>query len=157
MLSDNALQRWLQGDGVMEISTSENEAIVRSICEAVTADRESGKPIKPDHQVIYDIDYLLMEANSGASFEQYFRWASVEEIRRVVPALRKVGLPDVAELTEKAIQVAFPKGIPPMDEEKSGLTEWSEAQDEELRELFPALEDQNGRIINVLAAFASQT
>jgi hypothetical protein len=141
----------------MEISTPENEAIVRSICEAVSAARESGKPIKPDHQLIYDIDYLLMEANSGASFEQYFRWASVEEIGRVVPALRTVGLLDVAELTEKAIQAAFPKGIPSTDEEKSGLTEWSEAQDERLRELFPALEDQNGRITNVLAAFARKT
>ena len=141
----------------MEISTAENEAIVRGICEAVTADREAGKPIKPDHQAIYDIDYLLMEANSGASFEQYFRWASVEEIGRVVPALRKVGLPDVAELTEKAIQVAFPKGIPSTDEEKSDLTNWSEAQDESLRDLFPALEDQNGRITNVLGVFAGKT
>ena len=141
----------------MELSTLENEAIVRSICEAVSAARESEKPIKPDHQLIYDIDYLLMEANSGASFEQYFRWASVEEIGRVVPGLRRVGLLDVAELTEKAIRVAFPKGIPSTDAEKSGLTDWSEAQDESLRELFPALEDQNGRITNVLATFASKT
>ena len=140
----------------MELSTPENEEIVRAICEAVSADRESGKPIKPDHQLIYDVDYLLLEANSGASFEQYFRWASVEEIRRVVPALRTVGLPDVAELTEKAIQVAFPQGIPSTDEEKSDLTDWTEAQDEKLRELFPALEDQNGRITNVLAAFAGK-
>ena len=141
----------------MELSTPENEAIVRSVCEAVSVARESGKPIKPDHQSIYDIDYLLMEANSGASFEQYFRWASVEEIGRVVAALRTVGLLDVADLTEKAIQVAFPKGIPSTDEEKSGLTDWSEAQDESLRQLFPALEDQNGRITNVLAAFARKT
>jgi hypothetical protein len=140
----------------MELSTPENEAIVRSICEAVTADRESGKPVKPDHQLVYDIDYLLMEANSGASFEQYFRWASVEEIGRVVPALRAVGLLDVAELAEQAIQVAFPKGLPSTDEEKSGQADWSEAQDERLRELFPALEDQNGRITNVLAAFARE-
>ena len=140
----------------MEISTEENEAIVRRICDAVTAARESGKAISPEQQLVYDIDYLLTEANSGASFEQYFRWASVEEIRRVVPALRKVGLVDVAELTEKAIRVAFPKGIPSTDEEKSRLTEWSETQDEQLRELFPALEDQNGRVINTLANFAGK-
>ena len=54
----------------MELSTPENEAIVRSICEAMSAARESGKSTRPDHQLIYDIDYLLMEANSGASFEQ---------------------------------------------------------------------------------------
>jgi hypothetical protein len=78
----------------------------------------------------------------------------VDEIKRVVPALRKVGLVDVAELTEKAIRVAFPKGIPSTDEDKSGLTEWSEAQDVQLRELFPALQDQNGRVTNMLAMFA---
>jgi hypothetical protein len=138
----------------METSTEENEAIVRGICEAVTAARESGKPISPEQQLVYDIDYLLMEANSGASFEQYFRWASVDEIKRVVPALRKVGLVDVAELTETAIRVAFPQGVPSTDEEKSALTEWSETQAEQLRELFPALEDQNGRVINTLAMFA---
>ena len=140
----------------MEISTEENEAIVREICDKVAAARESNSPITPEHQLVYDVDYLLLEANSGASFEQYFRWASVEEIRRVVPALRKVGLTDVADLTEEAIQVAFPKGIPATDEEKSNLTDWSETQDEKLRELFPALEDQNGRITNVLAAFANK-
>jgi hypothetical protein len=140
----------------MEISTEENEAIVRGICEAVTAARESGKPISPEQQLVYDIDYLLMEANSGASFEQYFRWASVDEIKRVVPALRRVGLVDVAELTETAIRVAFPQGVPSTDEEKSAQTEWSETQDEQLRELFPALEDQNGRVINTLAMFASK-
>jgi len=138
----------------MEISTEENEAIVRGICDAVTAARESGQPISPEQQLVYDIDYLLMEANSGASFEQYFRWASVDEIKRVVPALRKVGLVEVAELTEKAIRVAFPKGVPSTDEEKSDLTEWSATQDEQLRELFPALEDQNGRVTNTLAMFA---
>ena len=140
----------------MELSTPENEAIVRSICEAVAADRESGRPIKSGHQSIYEIDHLMMEANSAASFEQYFRWASVEEIGRVVPALRTVGLSDVAELTEKAIHVAFPRGIPSTDEEKADLTEWSEAQEERLRELFPAFEEQNGRITNVLAAFAGK-
>jgi hypothetical protein len=78
----------------------------------------------------------------------------VDEIKRVVPALRKVGLADVAELAETAIRVAFPKGVPSTDEEKSGLTGWSETQEEQLRELFPALEDQNGRVTNTLAMFA---
>ena len=140
----------------MEISTEENEAIVRGICDAVTAARESGKPITPEQQLIYDVDHLLLEANSGASFEQYFRWASVDEIRRVKKALLAVDLGDIAQLYEQALQVAFPKGIPSTDAEKSDLTEWSEEQDQALRELFPAFEDQNGRITNVLAAYAKR-
>jgi len=66
--------------GHMEISTEENEAIVRRICNSVTAAAEDRVMITPEQQNIYDVDYLVMEVNSGASFEQYFRWASVDEI-----------------------------------------------------------------------------
>jgi len=38
----------------------------------------------------------------------------------------------------------------------SSLTDWSEAQERGLESLFPALEEQNGRIINTLAAYARQ-
>jgi hypothetical protein len=140
----------------MEQSTPENEASVRRVCDLVTAARESGGAVTTDQQIIYDVDYLLTEANSGASFEQYFRWASVDEIGRVKKALLAVDLGDIAQLYEQALQVAFPKGIPSTDAEKSDLTEWSEEQDQALRELFPALEDQNGRITNVLAAYAKR-
>jgi hypothetical protein len=140
----------------MEQSTAENEASVRRVCDLVTAAKESGGAVTTDQQIIYDIDYLLMEANSGASFEQYFRWASVDEIGRVKKALLAVDLGDIAQLYEQALKVAFPKGVPSTDAEKSGLTEWSEDQDQALRELFPALEDQNGRIINALAAYATR-
>jgi len=140
----------------MEQSTPENEASVRRVCELVTAPREGGGTVTTDQQIIYDVDYLLMETNSGASFEQYFRWASVDEITRVKEALLAVDLDDIAQLYERALQVAFPKGLPTTDAEKSDLTEWSEEQDHALRELFPAFEDQNGRITNVLAAYAKR-
>ena len=140
----------------MEQSTLENEASVRRVCDLVTATRESGGTVTIDQQIIYDVDYLLTEANSGASFEQYFRWASVDEIRRVKNALLAMDLGDIAQLYGQAIRVAFPNGIPSTDAEKSDLTEWSEEQDHALRELFPALEDQNGRITNVLAAHAKR-
>ena len=112
----------------MGTSTPESEAIVRRTCDLVTAARESNGAITPEQQTIYDVDYLLMEANSGASFEQYFRWASVDEIKRVKKALLAVDLPDVAELLERALQAAFPKGIPETDDDKYDLTEWSEEQ-----------------------------
>lgn len=142
---------------MMETPPEENEALVRAICEAVSAASDASKPVIPNHQLIYDIDYLVMQANSGASFEQYFRWASVDEIHRIVSALEEVGLIDIAELTEQAKRVAFPNGLPSTGEEKSGLTDWSEAQEQELRDLFPAFEEQNGRITNVLAAFANRS
>ena len=138
----------------MEISTEENETIVRRVCDSVAADAEAKVKITPERQHIYDVDYLVMETNSGVSFEQYFRWASVDEISRVVHALRTVGIEDIADLAERAIEIAFPCGIPADDETKSDLTDWSEEQERSLESLFPALEEQNGRIINTLAAYA---
>ncbi len=140
----------------MEMSTVENEAAVRAVCESVSAAHADGKPVSAAHQAIYDVDYLLSEVNSGASFEQYFRWATLEEIARVVPALRTVGLSDVADLTEQAMRVAFPSGLPANDSEHEELTDWSEAQEDELGALFPAFEDHNGRITNMLAGFAQR-
>lgn len=140
----------------MEISTEENEACVRRVCDAVTAAVEAKTKITPEQQNIYDIDYFVMEVNSGASFEQYFRWASVDEISRIIHALRTVGIEDIADLAEKGIDIAFPVGIPSNDEEKSDLTDWSEEQERSLESLFPELEEQNGRIINHLAAYAKR-
>lgn len=140
----------------MEISTEENEACVRRVCDTVAAAIEAKTEITPEQQHIYDIDHFVMEVNSGASFEQYFRWASVDEISRIVPALRTVGMEDIAALAEMAIEIAFSGRIPPDDETKSDLTDWSEEQGRSLEDLFPALEDQNGRIINVLAEYATR-
>lgn len=139
----------------MEMGTEENEAIVRGVCERVQAAAAAGEPIAARDQLIYDIDYLVMEANSGASYEQYFRWASPEEIGRVVAACRAVGLDEVAALTEQAIAVAFPDGIPSDPESMDDATDWSEAQEDQLQQLFGKLEDHNGRITNVLGRYAS--
>lgn len=142
----------------MEFSTEVNESIVRRVTDFVRAAAETGAVVRPEQQAIYDIDYLLIEVNSGASFEQYFRWATLAEINRVVPALRLVGLSDIAALTEQALQVAFPKGIPASNEDKDALTDWTEAQNLQLGEkLFPQFEVNNGRIANVLAAYATRT
>jgi hypothetical protein len=89
--------------------------------------------------------------------------ASVRRVCDLVTAARESGGAVTADQQiiydvdyEQALQVAFPKGIPSTDAEKSDLTEWSEEQDQALRELFPAFEDQNGRITNVLAAYAKR-
>lgn len=97
----------------MEQSTPENEASVRRVCDLVTAARESGGAVTTEQQIIYDVDYLLTEANSGASFEQYFRWASVDEIGRVKKALLAVDLGDIAQLYEQALQVPMQNGLEP--------------------------------------------
>jgi len=140
----------------METSSEATEAIVRRVCDTVAAAVEAKVVVRPEHQHIYDVDYLVMEVNSGASFEQYFRWASVAEIHRIVPALRVVGLDEIAELVEQAIDIAFTGRIPADEETKSDLTEWTEEQERGLEALFPVLEEQNGLIMNTLAAYATR-
>ena len=116
-------------------------------------DRQDGKQLAAADLMVYYIEMLSQEVNSGASFEQYFRWASVEEISDVVNRLDALALTDVAKITRRAIDVAFPKGVPATDEEKNELTEWTEKQNELLSAAASEFEEYNGRIINVLGAY----
>jgi hypothetical protein len=137
----------------MEMSTPENEELVARVYTEALEARADGRKLSAADTVIYEIEMLSQEVNSGASFEQYFRWASIEEMSRVADRLESVGLPEVAQLTRTAIEVAFPDGLPGSDEEKDDLTAWTEDQEERLSTLANAFEEFNGRIINVLAAF----
>jgi hypothetical protein len=116
-------------------------------------DRHDGRELAAADLMVYHIEMLSQEVNSGASFEQYFRWASIEEISEAVGRLESLALSDVAQIVRRAIDVAFPNGLPATDEEKSELTEWTEEQEELLGTAANEFEEFNGRIINVLAAF----
>jgi hypothetical protein len=136
-----------------EMSTPENDELVGRVYTQALEARAEGRQLDPADMVVYEIEMLSQEVNSGASFEQYFRWASVEEVRRVVDRLESLALPEVAQLARTAIDVAFPHGVPSTDDEKDELTAWSEDQEERLAELAAAFEEFNGRIINVLGEF----
>ena len=138
-----------------ELAAPEHEEIVgRLYLEAVEA-LGRGEPIRSELRVVHDVEHLMQEANSGASFEQYFRWASLDEITNIRGHLRQLGLDDVAQLVARALEVAFPNGVPASDEAKSDATEWTPEQEEALAELFPALEEHNGRVMNALGRYAS--
>ena len=136
-----------------EMATPENDELVARVYTQALEARAEGRELDAADTIVYEIEMLSQEVNSGASFEQYFRWASVDELRRVVERLESLGLSEVAQLTRTAIDVAFPDGLPNTDEEKDELTAWSEDQEERLTELAAAFEEFNGRIINVLGAF----
>ena len=136
-----------------EMSTTENEELVSRVYTQALQDREDGRKLAPADLMVYHIEMLSQEVNSGASFEQYFRWASVEEIGEAASRLESLGLSDVAQIVRRAIKVAFPKGVPATDEEKNGLTERTEKQEELLGTAATEFEEFNGRIINVLGTF----
>ncbi len=137
-----------------EISTLENEQLVARVYEEAMSALNQGKHISAPALVVHDVEHLMQEVNSGISFEGYFRWSSLDEIGRIREQLRAVGLSRILELTEQAIQIAFPKGIPATEEEKRNATEWTSEQEERLASLFDALEEQNGHVMNVLGEFA---
>ena len=136
-----------------DMSTPENEGRVGRVYARALEARSREPELAPADQVVYEVEMLSQEVNSGASFEQYFRWASVDEICRIVARLEALGLPEVAALAGSAIAVAFPGGIPASEEEKNRLTDWSGDQEDRLTGLAGEFEAWNGRIINVLAAF----
>lgn len=137
-----------------EMSTEENERIVSSVYEAAMRELHAGRPVSHPVKLIHDVEHMMQEANSGASFEQYFRWASVDELATIRDHLRILDLHDVLDLLSEAIAIAFPTGVPLTDEDKSRATEWSPEQEAELSRLFGRLEGQNGRITNTLGAYA---
>jgi len=136
-----------------EMSTPENEELVSRVYTRALEDREQGRALDAAMLMVYHIEMLSQEVNSGASFEQYLRWASVDEIAQAADRLESLKLADVAKLVRQAIAVAFPDGVPSSDEEKNDLTEWTVDQEERLVALAGEFEQFNGRIINGLADF----
>ena len=143
----------------MEISTEENEKLINRICESVREAYKKNAAVSDGHRLIYEIEHLLMEVNSGATFEQYFQWSKLEQIARIVSQLETVGLSEAAQITREAISVAYPDGLPPAPADKVSLSNWdgSEEQEEQLKELAEKFTDYNGTITNKLADYAGQT
>ena len=140
-----------------ELSSAENEERVARVYTRALEARSEGRAVAPADLVVYEVEMLSQEVNSGASFEQYFRWAPVAEIARVAARLESLRLPELASLVRRAIEVAFPDGVPASDAEKEGQTAWSAEQEELLAELAGEFEAWNGRLINVLGAFHRET
>ncbi len=141
----------------MEQSTQENEAIVSRVYEeALGLDGDLAR-MNEVQRVVYLVEHLMQEVNSGASFEQYFRWASIDELGQILPALRRLGLDSAAAIVESAMHSAFPDGIPGSDEEMPDPPAWSGDQEVELARLFGEFEELNGHVTNVLGRFVSRS
>jgi len=103
-----------------------------------------GPPAKPPEteelslfKDVYDLD---LEIGSGASFDQYFVWASPEQIQRIVSQLEYLELHEHARITQAAIDVAFPKGAPKSYSEKESefdiVESWEDHRGPKLEALY---------------------
>ena len=137
-----------------EQSSAEDEMVVQRVYSAAMASLSTGEILSAEIRLIHDVEHMMQEANSGASLEQYFRWAPVGEIAGICRHLETAGVDDLAQLMREAIGVAFPNGLPATDDEKSEAPDWTEEQEQALAALFPQLEDENGRVTRLLASYA---
>ena len=141
----------------MQHSTEENELLVASVYDTALKYGDNLSKMTEVQRVVFLVEHLMQEVNSGASFEQYFRWASIQELKSIVPTLQQLGLDDVVLIVERGLSIAFPRGIPRSEDEKQDLTEWSEEQEQLLDELFEPLEDLYYKVVNVLGEYARKS
>ncbi len=137
----------------MEISTEENEKRVSTVYERAMSAVHAGKEISEQEDFVYQLELLSQEVNSGASFEQYFRWVGKLELDDILDHVKKLDLPEVHSIVEQAIRVAFPNGVPDDEDDYEQCTDWSETQERQLEALFEEFEKYNGVIMNKLGQF----
>lgn len=130
-----------------------NAALVAAAYGRALQERAEGLELSAADQLLYEVEMLCQEVNGGASFEQYFRWASLDEIARAPARLEELDLPALARLVRAATAIAFPAGMPASEAELDELTAWSAEQEAELALLADEFVDANGLLANTLAAW----
>jgi len=140
----------------MELATEENDDLVSKVYTRIMEEVHAEKRITDHENFIFQIELLSQEVNSGASFEQYFRWVGKPELDQILGHVKNLNLPAVYEIVNEALNIAFPNGVPEDDDEYEECTDWSEIQEERLSELFEKFEEYNGVIINKLGGFIQE-
>ena len=132
--------------------------LVRKIADGLIGEINSpGKPPETDEmQIFYDVYCLDMEIGSAASFEQYFRWSGKEQVDEILNQLREVGLQEIIVSVKKAIDIAFPNGVPEDRDTYQECTDWTEEQNDELTELYEKEENIHALIEEKLAEYARE-
>lgn len=137
----------------MELASEENADLVSKAYTRIMKEVHAEKRITDHENFIFQVELLSQEVNSGASFEQYFRWVGKPELDQILGHVKNLNLPPVNEIVNEAVIIAFPNGVPEDDDEYEECTEWSEIQEERLSELFEKFENYNGVITNKLGRF----
>lgn len=140
----------------MEMATEENGELVYKVYSRIMEAVHAKESITDQENFIFQIELLSQEVNSGASFEQYFRWVGKPELDQILGHVKSLDLPPVYEIVKEALMVAFPNGVPEDGDEYEECTDWSEIQEERLSALFEKFENYNGVITNKLGKFIQE-
>jgi hypothetical protein len=133
--------------------------------DALISLSESGKvPVLTDnfdnesfpHKVFCAVWWLEAEVNNGG-FSQYFLNSSNESAKFVCEALRTIGASETAAICERAIAVAFPKGLPANPEDISAAAvDFPEATEANLEALDAEFFEYPCDLTELLYAFVMQ-
>jgi hypothetical protein len=129
-------------------STHRLDSLVLAFESAIDARKDAGEALSGAERVVLAVEALEREVNNGG-YSQFFYNSSVEYTPEIVDALNAIGCPDVAKLTQEAIDslgvdsldpdVIYERALPPDDE----LDERLNALDERYYQLE---EDVAGRL-----------
>ena len=112
------------------------------------------EPNTDELRLFFDVYCFDMEIGSGGSFDQYFQWATKEQIDRILDQLKEIGLESIADSTKSAIEVAFPHGVPNNEDEFDECLEWTEEQEDVFVDLYENDENIHSLIEEKLAKYA---
>ncbi len=138
------------------MNTLNDADLVAAIGEALIGEMDApGKvPETRELQLFSDIYNFDLEIGSGASYEQYFRWASKAQIDNLLSQLSALDLDTLTDSTRQAIDIAFPDGVPSDPDAFDDCLDWSEEQEESLEALYDKEENIHALIEEKLACFA---
>ena len=124
------------------------DSLVLAFESALDAKKESGQEVSGVELVILAVEALEREVGNGG-YSQFFYNSSVEYAPIIVDALRSIGCNEIADLTQKAIDLLGVKSLDPEE-----IEERMDPDDEELEDSLSKLDDIYFNEVNDVPGYA---
>lgn len=124
------------------------DSLVLAFESALDAKKESGQEVSAVELIILAVEALEREVGNGG-YSQFFYSSSVEYVSIIVDSLRSIGCNEIADLTQKAIDLL---GVESLDPEE--IEERMDPDDEELEESLDKLDNIYLNEVNDVPGYA---
>jgi len=124
------------------------DSLVLAFESALDAKKESGQEVSGVELIILAVEALEREVGNGG-YSQFFYSSSVEYVPIIVDSLRSIGCNEIADLTQKAIDLL---GVESLDPEE--IEERMDPDDEELEESLDKLDNIYLNEVNDVPGYA---
>ncbi|MDX1698282.1 MAG: DUF4375 domain-containing protein, partial [Thiohalobacterales bacterium] len=127
-------KQWLEeaGDRTIEqLIQLEDTHRIDSIVVAIEAALQEKTTLTPTEQIVLAVEAMEREVNNGG-FNQFFYNSSNEYAGELVKALRQIGIPNIADIAERALQAIGAQPDWTYDEYEAASVDPDESTMEEL-------------------------